>query len=306
MTDEGEDGLRGSARSIPGFSVFEALEYCADCLTKHGGHALAGGFSLKKSEFERFKTRLSQFAAGGVDSETAQESTETVHAIPPGTTTVCKRLLPKEITVENARSLDVLEPYGQGFTRPVFLISGAVITALAASADGKHTKITCKYDNTAISTVSFGISPENFNYKIGDKIDFLTYFGIRPYGGRDYLNFKLCDIRLSGIHQQKTLNAIAAYEAWRRFEYKGSTTLVKPSYEECAVIYRQLPDYTISIDNLYERNKNNYNYFKLRVILDAFLDANLVTLDLWDNTVTRVKDPAKADLAATETMKRFS
>jgi single-stranded-DNA-specific exonuclease len=291
-TDDGEDGLRGSARSVPGFSVFNALTACADCLTKYGGHTLAGGFSLKKSEFERFAQSLERFAA-------------TLPPLPPGSVEVCKRLTPSEITTDNACSLDELEPYGQGFSRPLFLITGATVTAISPSSDGKHTKLNLKYDNVTISTVSFGVSPENFRYKIGDKIDLLTYFGIRSFGGRDYLSFRLFDIRLSGIHQQKTLNAFTAYESWRRGEYTGGFTNIIPTREEFAIIYRQLTAHTINIDALYERNKDSFNFFKLRVILDAFRDAKLIKLDLWDQTVTRVDNPAKADLNATETMKRF-
>jgi single-stranded-DNA-specific exonuclease len=292
MTDDGEDYLRGSARSVPGCNVFEALTYCKDFLTKFGGHALAGGFSLGKSDFPRFAAALEEFAAKQ-------------KPLPPGSVTVCKRLLPHEITIDNARSMGELEPFGQGFPQPIFLINGAVINAVTPSADGKHTKLTLKYDQTSISTVKFGVSPENFNYKTGDKIDILTYFGVREFGGRDYLNFKLCDMRLSGIPQQKMLNAALSYESWRRNEYSGSLDSVKPSREDFAVIYRQLPDTAVFIDSLYERNKDSMNYFKLRVILDAFCEAGLVNIDLWDKSVIKHANPAKAVLETTATMKRF-
>jgi len=63
-TYEGEDHdvIRGSARSIPEFHVFEALEFCKDLTEKHGGHQAAGGFSLKASHLEAFRQRLQTFA----------------------------------------------------------------------------------------------------------------------------------------------------------------------------------------------------------------------------------------------------
>ncbi|WP_338038238.1 single-stranded-DNA-specific exonuclease RecJ [Neosynechococcus sphagnicola] len=62
-TYEAEDSLiRGSARSIPEFDVFAALEFAKDLLIKHGGHRAAGGFSLRAEDLEALRSRLSQFA----------------------------------------------------------------------------------------------------------------------------------------------------------------------------------------------------------------------------------------------------
>ncbi len=61
-TNEDEDQIRGSARSIPEFDVFRALEYCHDLLGKYGGHRAAGGFSLPTENLEKFQQRLSEFA----------------------------------------------------------------------------------------------------------------------------------------------------------------------------------------------------------------------------------------------------
>ncbi|AFY93579.1 single-stranded-DNA-specific exonuclease RecJ [Chamaesiphon minutus] len=54
--------IRGSARSIPEFNVFNALEYCHDLLGKYGGHRAAGGFSMPTENLEKFQHRLSEFA----------------------------------------------------------------------------------------------------------------------------------------------------------------------------------------------------------------------------------------------------
>jgi single-stranded-DNA-specific exonuclease len=61
-TNENEHHIRGSARSIPEFDVFRALEYCHDLLGKYGGHRAAGGFSLPTENLEQFQQRLSEFA----------------------------------------------------------------------------------------------------------------------------------------------------------------------------------------------------------------------------------------------------
>ncbi|MEH1798648.1 MAG: DHH family phosphoesterase [Nostoc sp.] len=61
-TYEDEGHIRGSARSIPEFHVFEALEYCHDLLGKFGGHKAAGGFSLPAENLQMVRSRLIEFA----------------------------------------------------------------------------------------------------------------------------------------------------------------------------------------------------------------------------------------------------
>ena len=61
-TYEDEHHIRGSARGIPEFHVFEALEYAADLLGKFGGHKAAGGFSLPAENLSALRSRLSTFA----------------------------------------------------------------------------------------------------------------------------------------------------------------------------------------------------------------------------------------------------
>jgi single-stranded-DNA-specific exonuclease len=61
-TNEDEYQIRGSARSIPEFDVFRALQYCHELLGKYGGHRAAGGFSLPTENLENFQQRLSEFA----------------------------------------------------------------------------------------------------------------------------------------------------------------------------------------------------------------------------------------------------
>ncbi|MDJ1185169.1 single-stranded-DNA-specific exonuclease RecJ [Roseofilum casamattae] len=61
-TNEDDGKIRGSARGIPEFHVFEALQFCDDLLGKYGGHQAAGGFSLPSANLPEFSNRLSDFA----------------------------------------------------------------------------------------------------------------------------------------------------------------------------------------------------------------------------------------------------
>ena len=68
-TNEDEHHIRGSARSIPEFDVFHALNYCHDLLGKYGGHHAAGGFSMPLENLEKFQQRLSEFAHNCLEVE---------------------------------------------------------------------------------------------------------------------------------------------------------------------------------------------------------------------------------------------
>lgn len=61
-TYEDQYHIRGSARGITKFNVFDGLEYCKDLLVKYGGHKAAGGFSLSVENLTKFRLRLSRFA----------------------------------------------------------------------------------------------------------------------------------------------------------------------------------------------------------------------------------------------------
>ncbi len=61
-TNEDEHHIRGSARSIPEFDVFHALQYCDELLGKYGGHRAAGGFSMPTENLEQVQQKLSEFA----------------------------------------------------------------------------------------------------------------------------------------------------------------------------------------------------------------------------------------------------
>ncbi|MFN6540345.1 MAG: single-stranded-DNA-specific exonuclease RecJ [Nostoc sp. EkiNYC01] len=68
-TYEDEQHIRGSARGIPEFDVFAALEYCHNLLGKFGGHKAAGGFSLPAENLQLLRSRLIEFANGCLEPQ---------------------------------------------------------------------------------------------------------------------------------------------------------------------------------------------------------------------------------------------
>ncbi len=111
--DDGSDILRGSARSIPGFHIRDAL---AEVDTKYpglierfGGHAMAAGLSLRKQAFDEFQAAFNEVAEQRLSPELLK-----AECLSDG------GLLTHEFSRELAEDLRLAGPWGQGFPEPVF------------------------------------------------------------------------------------------------------------------------------------------------------------------------------------------
>ena len=106
LTD-GEDCIKGSARSIEGYSLAQEMAKHADLFLKFGGHPKAAGLSMRKEEIERFRTVINE-----TSPITTEQEIETVSldACPPLS----------YLTVERVEQLQVLEPFGNENAGPVF------------------------------------------------------------------------------------------------------------------------------------------------------------------------------------------
>jgi single-stranded-DNA-specific exonuclease len=128
---DGEEG-KGSCRSIPGVHIAEALARCADLLPKHGGHAMAAGFSIRAADIDAFRDRLDGIvreALGGVR--------------PVPTLAVDAEIDPAALTPRLALELALLEPCGALNPRPHLLLRDVRVYGIRqVGADSDHLR--CK------------------------------------------------------------------------------------------------------------------------------------------------------------------
>lgn len=108
-TEEEGRLIRGSARGIDEFNVFEALVSCRDVFTKFGGHPAAGGFTLPAERLEEFKRRLGEFARRCLEPE---------HLKP--LLTLDGEAQFQELSFELLAQIDALQPWGMGNPAPIF------------------------------------------------------------------------------------------------------------------------------------------------------------------------------------------
>ena len=181
---EGEDG-KGSGRSIPGFDLHAALCTSSNYLEKYGGHEMAVGLSLKKSMFEDFKTNFEELA----------KNSHTEEFIP--VIKVDKEINLKDITIDNVKSLSLLEPFGESNKTPIFIYKNLRIDSIRALSEGKHLKLTLKDGNTIINAIGFNMGEYSEEYLIGDRIDVVGILEINSFNGVENVQINMKDIRKS-------------------------------------------------------------------------------------------------------------
>ncbi|MEM8603571.1 MAG: DHH family phosphoesterase [Cyanobacteria bacterium P01_H01_bin.121] len=143
-TFESDREIRGSARGIPEFNVFEALEYCKEVLSKHGGHKAAGGFSLTAENLVAFRQRLQEFACQTLALE---------HLKPLVTVDAEAQLIELDLDLYNA--IDNLHPWGIDNPEPVFCSRGVQILEQRRIGQAQeHLKLTVSAAPTATATAN--------------------------------------------------------------------------------------------------------------------------------------------------------
>ena len=103
----GEEGVKGSARSIEGYHIYEEMTKCSSFFTKYGGHKMAAGLSMREEDVEPFRQKINEIC-----TLTEDDLQEKIHIdVPMPVSYVSFRLV---------EELELLEPFGTGNSKPVF------------------------------------------------------------------------------------------------------------------------------------------------------------------------------------------
>ena len=176
---------KGSGRSIKGFNLFDALSYCEDCLTEFGGHSVAAGLNVNMSDLDRFITKINKYADGVL----------TPDLMVPSVDIDCK-ITPDEATLENARLISSLEPFGMGNEKPIFSLEGVTVSDIATIGnDNKHLRMRFMTSSGALNAIGFGFGPMAQRFKVSDCVDVAFTLDINNYNNKNYLQLVIKDIK---------------------------------------------------------------------------------------------------------------
>ena len=282
ITVEG-DTARGSGRSVDGFSLVDLLKSCEQHLLRYGGHTKAAGLNVSASEIDNFINAAYDFC----------DKTEAVTEFIPVDTEIGA----EEMTLENIRLLNKLEPFGEENPLPLFLMRNCRIKSKSSLSGGRFVAFNFDYCGKEFRAVDFACSFEDFIYQQGENVDILANLEINVFNGRETICVKVKDMRHSGFNQDRFFAAKYAYEDYRCGKVdKRLICRMAPTQDELRTCYDILRTTSCMSKAATIALRKNINYCKFRIILDIFEEFGLVTIDMTTDSAMLVKGAPKADL----------
>lgn len=181
--------ITGSARSVQGFDLYDAIESCADLLENFGGHLYAAGLTLKEEHLEEFCRRIEAFIGNSIKP---QMLTPVIH--------IDSKLDFSQITPKFFRILKQFQPFGPGNNAPVFLTENVYDNGNGrkVGADAGHLKLELIQESQPyrhISSIAFNKS-EHFDYiKAGNPVDVCYSIVENYYRGIANIQLRIKDLR---------------------------------------------------------------------------------------------------------------
>ena len=175
---------KGSCRSYGDFNLYEALNACSGHLISFGGHTLAAGLNIRREDVSAFRQALAEYYRS--------------HLPEPQPEVVCELLItnPAILTEENVRDIDRLEPYGNGFQKPVMCMTGMRVNSFSnVGMNGKHLKMTLSKEGIGFDAIFFSHNSKEFNLREGDLVDIAFTPQLNEFRGNTTVQLVLSALR---------------------------------------------------------------------------------------------------------------
>ena len=282
---EGDIG-KGSGRSIKGINLVEALSAASDYLVKFGGHELAAGLTVERGSLEGFKRAINDYVKS-LPEELIEGASIDADAL----------ITAEDITVENAESLELLEPYGVANPTPLFVIKNLVIADIMLLGQ-KHTRLLLRdpHSGARITALRFGIPRSGLEYYVSDKVDVLASLSVNEFRDQKTAQLIIKDIRLSDGNiisdsERARYKEIITGAAHRREEE------LLPTRDDISLVYLYVKrrvgttrdEYMGIRELLSSLCAKKINYVKLRLILDILVESGVLTAQYSGENLENVK-----------------
>ena len=181
--------VTGSARSVQGFDLYDAIESCADLLDNFGGHLYAAGLTLKEERLPEFCERIEKFIGNKI----------TTKMLVP-VITVDAKLDFEQITPKFFRILKQFQPFGPGNNAPVFITENVYDNGNGrkVGADAGHLKLELIQESQPyhhISAIAFNKAGHFDHIKAGNPVDICYSIVENYYRGIANVQLRIKDIR---------------------------------------------------------------------------------------------------------------
>ena len=296
---DGEHG-KASSRSFGGFNLFASLRELSPLLESYGGHELAAGFTISRSQIPEFRNQICRIASTYYSDDTPRTILDIDCAIPP-----------EMLTLGGIDSLSALEPCGNGCPKPVLMMKNLTVERINLVGGGRHMRLRLRSGRYTLGAIYFSATPESASIAQGDLVDVAFNPQINEFRGERSVQMNIIDIRpaccaevspeMSGYHalrQQRLTPEIAQSLipdratlalVWRYLAAGGGTVQESPMCL-CRKIVRW--------------SEKELSLGKLLTCLDIFADVGLLETQRLHKSLTIRLTPgcAKADLNESATM----
>ena len=178
--------IKGSARSVKGFNIYDAIKKCGDLLEQFGGHEFAAGLTLKEGSLSEFRRRMNDLAYTDL-SENSFEPELTVDA----------KLDLEDVDMKFWKLLSQFEPFGPGNLRPVFMSEGVKVVGEPTIVGNGHLKMRVRQNGSGVFD-TIGFNMHEFLPAVRNEKPFKVAYVLEEnnWKGRRTLQLRLKDIQI--------------------------------------------------------------------------------------------------------------
>jgi single-stranded-DNA-specific exonuclease len=186
LTQSGEYAA-GSARSVPGFNLYEAIHACREHLLGYGGHFAAAGMTLEVQQVDALRIKFEEVVSSSINP---------AHLIP-------EIVIDAEISLKDIKwpFYDILcqmEPFGPENLRPVFIAKKVWDTGYSKIVKEQHIRFSVKQDNVTITGIGFGMADKFPLLQMKEPVDIVFKIDENEWNGEKNLQLRVIDFRLYG------------------------------------------------------------------------------------------------------------
>lgn len=185
LTQSGEYAA-GSARSVPGFNLYEAIHACKEHLLGYGGHFAAAGMTLELHQVDAFRSKFE----------------EVVSSIIPADLLIPEIVIDAEISFKDItwpfyNIVCQMEPFGPENLRPVFLARRVTDTGYSKIVKEQHVRFSLRKDNVTFTGIGFGIADKFPLLQMKNPVDIVFKIDENEWNGQKSLQLRVIDCRQS-------------------------------------------------------------------------------------------------------------
>ncbi len=183
LTQSG-DVIAGSARSVIGFNLYEALHACREHLLGYGGHFAAAGMTLSLDKLEHFKLAFENAVAERITE--AQLTPEIL----------INSLLPLDnINMNFFQIITQMEPFGPDNMRPIFIAKGVMDTGYSKLVKEAHISFNVTQGNSSVRGIGYNMPEHIHIIKSGKPFDIVFQLQLNEWQGNQSVQMQIIDVK---------------------------------------------------------------------------------------------------------------